>query len=43
VKQPWEVQPYAVWRLAETDNSGGATIAGAVYDPSGGRLYITER
>jgi hypothetical protein len=41
--QPWEVQPYALWQLDEMDSSGGATIAGAAYDPASGRLYITER
>lgn len=39
---PWEVQPYAVWRLDEMDDSGSATLSGAAYDPAGGRVYLTE-
>jgi hypothetical protein len=42
-KQPWEVLPYALWHLDEMDAAGGATIAGAAYDPASGRVYITER
>ncbi|WP_297636486.1 hypothetical protein [Caldilinea sp.] len=41
--RPWEVQPYAVWRLTEMDAVGGASIAGAAFDPDAGRLYITEQ
>lgn len=41
--RPWEVQPYAVWRLTEMDDVGGASIAGAAFDPDAGRLYITEQ
>ncbi len=41
-KQPWEVQPYAIWRLSEMDSTGSARITGATYDPVGGRLYVTE-
>jgi hypothetical protein len=42
-KQPWEVQPYALWHLTEMDASGSATIAGAAHDPLSGRVYLTER
>jgi len=41
-KPAWAVRPYAVWRLSDMDNSGGASIAGATYDPSSGRVYVTE-
>jgi hypothetical protein len=41
-KQPWEVQPYAIWRLSEMDSTGSATIVGAAFDPASGRVYITE-
>lgn len=41
-RQPWEVRPYAVWRLPEMNNNGSATIAGATYDPATRRVYITE-
>jgi hypothetical protein len=43
MQQPWEVLPYAIWRLDEMDSAGGATIAGAAYDPGSGRVYLTER
>jgi hypothetical protein len=42
LKQPWEVRPYAVWRLAEMDETGSATIRGAAYDPVTRRVFITE-
>ncbi len=41
-KQSWAVQPYALWRLYQMDNTGSASIAGATYDPASGRVYITE-
>ena len=41
-RQSWEVQPYALWRLSEMDDSGSARIVGATYDPASGRVYITE-
>ena len=41
--EPWDLRPYAIWQLGEMDNAGGATIAGAAYDPASGRLYLTER
>jgi hypothetical protein len=40
--EPWEVQPYALWRLEEMDSNGSATLAGAAYDPASGRVYLTE-
>jgi hypothetical protein len=42
-KNPWDILPYALWVLDEMDSEGSATIAGAAYDPHGGRIYITER
>jgi hypothetical protein len=42
-QQPWALRPYALWQLEEMDSSGGATIAGAAYDPASGRVYLTER
>lgn len=41
-KQPWEVQPYAVWRLYEMDSGNCAGMRGAGYDPMTRRLYITQ-
>lgn len=41
-KRPWEVRPYATWRLNEMNDKGSATIAGAAYDDATRRLYITE-
>lgn len=40
--QPWSIQPYAVWALTEMNNDGSAGISGAVFDPAGNRVYITE-
>ncbi len=41
-KEPWDVLPYALWRLDDMDSTGSATLAGAVYDPTSGRVYLTE-
>jgi hypothetical protein len=38
-KQPWEVKPYAVWRLAGVN---GYQLGGAAYDPATGRIYVSE-
>lgn len=40
-KRPWEIRPYATWRLMEMNDSGSATIAGAGYDQATRRLYVT--
>jgi hypothetical protein len=40
-KRPWEVQPYATWRLTEMNSDGTATVAGAAYDQTTRRLYVT--
>lgn len=42
LRQPWEVQPYAVWELTEMDDTGSAGISGMVFDPQRNRVYITE-
>jgi hypothetical protein len=39
-KQPWDVVPYATFRLPSQVQT--AQIGGATYDPSTGRLYIIE-
>ena len=44
-KQPWQVQPYAIWTLPGLPSSTrnqGATIASATYDDATRRLYVTE-
>ncbi len=41
-KRPWEIRPYATWRLTEMNDKGSAYIAGAAYDQTTRRLYITE-
>ncbi len=40
--EPWEVAPYAAWKLDEMDDSGCASIRGAAYDPDTRQLYITQ-
>jgi hypothetical protein len=37
------VEPYATFELDDIDAGGGATAAGAAYDPATGRLFLTER
>lgn len=41
-KKPWEPRPYAHIRLTQMNNSGGAKIRGAAYDPISKRIYIAE-
>jgi hypothetical protein len=41
-RQPWEIQPYAIWALSEMNNDGSAGITGMVFDPASKRIYITE-
>jgi hypothetical protein len=41
-KDPWEIRPYATWRLEEMNDSGSANIASAAYDPLTRRLFVTE-
>lgn len=42
-KQPSQLRPYAMWRLTGINNAGSATMAGATFDPTTRRLYVTER
>jgi hypothetical protein len=42
-KEPWEPVPYATIIVTDLDDQGGATIAGATFDPAGGRLFVTEQ
>jgi len=42
-KQSWEVVPYATFQLDGINKDGGASIAGAAFDPATGRLFVTER
>lgn len=42
LRTPWSVRPYATWQLADVASAGNASIAGAAYDHTTGRLYITE-
>lgn len=39
--EPWQVEPYATWRLTEMNDAGNASIRGAVYDAATRRLYVT--
>jgi len=36
------MRPYAVWELAGLGSDGCADMEGAAYDPSTGRLYVTQ-
>lgn len=40
--QPWEVQPYATWRLYEMNSGDCPSMRSAGYDPVTRRLYITQ-
>jgi hypothetical protein len=40
--QPWQVQPYAVWDLDFPQFDGSKYLGGVAFDPSTGRLYVTQ-
>jgi hypothetical protein len=40
-KRPWQVKPYATWRLRLPFGSG--QIGGAAYDPASGRIYVSQQ
>ena len=40
-KRPWQVKPYAAWRLRLP--FGSARIGGATYDPAGGLIYVSQQ
>jgi hypothetical protein len=44
-KQPYQVQPYAVWAftLPFEDPAGDNKIAGATYDPQSNVIYVSQR
>lgn len=39
-KQPWEIRPYAVWKL---EGFPSADVVGVTTDPATGRIFISER
>lgn len=41
-RQPWDVQPYAVWPLSFPTASNGTLINGATYDPATGRVFLVQ-
>jgi len=40
-RQPWDVKPYAVWKL-DLPFPGSARILGAAYDPKTGRIFLSQ-
>ena len=40
-RRPWQVKPYATWRLRLP--FGSSRIGGAAYDPKGGRIYVSQQ
>jgi hypothetical protein len=41
-KRPWDVRPYAVWPLTLPFGTENAHLNGATYDPSTGRVFISQ-
>jgi hypothetical protein len=39
--RPWAIRPYATWRLDLP--FGSPTIGGATYDPTSGRIYVSQQ
>jgi hypothetical protein len=40
-KRPWQVKPYATWKLRLPFGSG--QIGGATYDPKARRIYVSQQ
>lgn len=40
-RKPWQVRPYAVWRLPLAFSS--PYVGGAAYDPARGRIFVTQQ
>jgi hypothetical protein len=40
-RRPWQVRPYAVWRLSLP--FGSPQIGGAAYDPASGLIYLSQQ
>jgi hypothetical protein len=40
-RQPWQVRPYATWRIRLP--FGSSRIGGAAYDPKAGRIYVSQQ
>jgi hypothetical protein len=38
--QPWDVKPYAIWKLSSPFDSW--RVAGSTYDPATGRIYVAQ-
>ncbi len=41
-KKPWQIKPCAVWKLNFPIDSASKYIGGATFDPSRGRLYVSQ-
>jgi hypothetical protein len=41
-KQPWQIEPYAIWNFDFPQPSGAKYLGGVTFDPSTGRLYVTQ-
>ena len=41
-KNPWDVVPYATWNFTLPTTDGAKNIGGVAFDPSSGRLYVSE-
>jgi hypothetical protein len=39
--RPWQVRPYATWRLALP--FGSSQIGGVAYDASSGRIFVSQQ
>ncbi len=41
IKNPWDLRPYATWKLSDINNSGSApSITSATYDPATKKFYM---
>ena len=42
VKAPWDIQPYHYWELDLPQRGWQTIVHGATYDPSSGRIYVSQ-
>ncbi|MGF1580087.1 MAG: Ig-like domain-containing protein [Gemmataceae bacterium] len=42
VKEPWEIEPYDTWALDLPTSTGNGKLLGTAFDPSSGRLFVSQ-
>jgi len=41
-KRPWQIKPYATWKLEMPFRGRSTHLNGAAYDPATGRIFLSQ-